>query len=407
MKIKKYLIVLILSLLIVLSGCVDSNQEKQDVKVTIEFEEQIIVKESKLMTVYSTFNEDIFTFESSDESIIMVDSNGLVSGVSIGEATITVTSFSGKVVSHTITVIPILLVESIRLEIEEQEHYYAGMTYNYSIEYFPGNASNKNLRFSHSDPNFILNEIDQTITFIRAGEATVFVYLEDEWLIQCKVNIDVKYDSNSTIYDLLFVGNSLTKYTYDIPLMVKNMIEKDGSRVYIDYSTNYQYLDQHEFTVRNLLNKNKYSHVILQEKSDGLITDLDRFKRSVLSYNDLIITNGAKTVLYQTWTYNYPNNETKQWMHEIVSQGYKGMSSEINSSISLVGEVFMEVMMKHPDIGLYEDLKHPSIYGAYLSALVHYKTITGNNANTVTYRPDEISVEIENILKNVVDYVIS
>ena len=111
-------------------------------------------------------------------------------------------------------------------------------------------------------------------------------------------------------------------------------------------------------------------------------------------------------MLYQTWAYNYLDLEAKQVMHEIVSQGYKEMALEIDSLISLVGEAFMDVIINHPEINLYEDLNHPSIYGAYLSALVHYKTITGNSTVDVEYRPDEISIEIATILKNVVDKVV-
>lgn len=404
MKFKVYIGTVMMLCLVLLSACTNIGQKTI---ITIEFDDQINVNENKLITVYSNLNGDTFTFKSSDESIVVVDDNGLVLGVEAGEAWITVTSSSGESIEHAITVMPLVLVEHISLELEEQDNYYAGKTYAYSIQYFPENASNKQIVFSDSNPNIIINENDQTITFIRAGESTIFVYLEDEWLIQSRVDLDVKYDKNSTIYDLLFVGNSLTKYTFDIPLMVKNMIEKDGSIVYIDYSNNYQYLDQHEFNLVNALSKNRYSHVILQEQSAGLVTDFNRFKESVIKYNDLIIENGAKTVLYQTWAYNYADDLQKQMMHEKVTQGYSDMALEINSMISLVGEVFMETNISNPEIELYVDINHPSIYGAYLSALVHYKTITGNDVQHVKYCPQEIPLEIENILKNIVDTTIS
>ena len=237
MRLKTMTITFIIFLLTMLSSCINTSQEDLEIEVTIEFEEQITIGESELMKVYSTLDTDTFTFKSSDESILNVDNEGLVLGLNIGKATITISSSSGKVIHHTVTVIPILYVESISLILEAQDTYYAGVSYNYDINYFPKNAVNKSIKFSSANPNVIIDERDQTITFIKAGEAYIFVYLEDEWDIQFRVDVDVKYDSDTSIYDLLFVGNSLTKYTYNIPLMVKNMIENDGSIVYVDYST--------------------------------------------------------------------------------------------------------------------------------------------------------------------------
>ncbi len=404
MRFRKSILMFLFINIMMLSSCVGYSD--QEVILTTDFVSEIMISESKYMIVSSSLSNDEFIFESSDESIVTVSEDGLVLGISLGEAVITVTSTSGKVINHVINVIPVSLVESIRFDLEEKDTYYAGVTYNYQIKYFPENALNKNIRFSLNDPNVIIDEINQTVTFIRAGAASIFVYLEDGWLIQSKVDIDVIYEKNSKIYDLLFIGNSLTRYTYNIPMMVKQMIENDGSIVYIEHSTSFQYLDEHAFNVERLLNNNLYTHVILQEKSDGLITDFNRFKQSVLNYNQLIKTNGAQTVLYQTWAYNYPDDLLKEAMHETISEGYKAVSLETQSLISLVGDAFMEVMLSHPEINLYADLNHPSIYGAYLSALVHYKTITGNDASNAKYKPIEISIEIEMILKNVVDKVI-
>ncbi|MFA7367528.1 MAG: DUF4886 domain-containing protein [Bacilli bacterium] len=407
MKNKNILILIIMLFFIVLSGCNVIEQKEEQTVLIVEFEEEISINEPKLMKVHSTLINDVFTFKSSDESIVIVDDNGLVLGVNIGNATITVTSISGVIKNHSVTVNPIVYVESISLEIEEKDSYYPGIPYHYDIKFMPENASNKSIKFSHPGPYVTINEVDKTITFNRACNSSIFVYLKDEWKIQDKVDIDVKYSSNSNIYDLLFVGNSLTKYTYDIPSMVKQMIEKDGSIVYVDYSTDFQYLDQHEFNIDRSLDQNKYTHVILQEKSDGLQTDFNRFKQSVLKCNEMIIANGAKTVLYQTWAYNYASQESKNEMHDIVSEGYKSVGSEINSLVALVGEIFMEIMKSNPEINLYADLNHPSIYGAYLSALVHYKTITGNDAHNVKYRPEEISVEVDSIFKVVIDNYIN
>lgn len=403
---KTYAITLMTFFILVISSCTNPSQEVSVIELNIDFVSHLTVNDTKLITVYSTKTDDTFTFISSNESIITVNQMGWVHGVSIGEATITIISSYGKKIDHTITVMPVLFVESIQIQLETSNTIYAGFPYAYHIHYDPEQAVNKQVRFSQSDPNVIIDELNQTITFIRAGKATLFAYLEDEWNIQSKIDVDVQYHQDTQIYDLLFIGNSLTKYTYDIPLMVKHMMEAEGHIVYIDYSTNFQYLDQHEINVNRLLSKQRYTHVILQEKSDGLITDLKRFEQSVSHYDALIKANGAKTVLYQTWTYHLIDLEARQTIHDEISLGYRSKASEIDALISIVGDVFMEMIINHPEINLYADLNHPSLYGAYASALVHYKTITGKNVEDINYRPTGISLEVESKLKGIVDMMI-
>jgi hypothetical protein len=373
---------------------------------SIEIDDTIFVNESKQINIVDSKSDEIFLYESSDDTIVNVSTNGLITGVSVGKAIITVKASTGKKIEVIIQVTPIVYIDKIQLELKSDGVIYAGVTYSYEVHYYPADSINKQVKFQKSDPNVQIDEENKTITFIRAGKSNIFLYLEDDWNIQTKLEVDVLYKEDSDVYDLLFVGNSLTKYTYNIPDMVKNMMILDGSIVYISYSTNYQYLDQHEDIVQKRLTEFNYTHVILQEKSDGLLTDYNRFYNSVQKYNNLIHTNGAKMVLYQTWAYNYNEIEERVAMQEVISNGYLDVSLAFDSMISRVGDVFMYVFLNHKEINLYNDLNHPSLYGAYLSALVHYKTITGNQAVESTYKPEGISIETAELLKQIVDVVI-
>lgn len=407
MKSKKGFMILIFLLSCILVGCTETLDEaiEEEGVFTIDFVDTLTIFESEYLTVTSSVHNDVFQYTSSDEKILVVDSDGKVTAIAGGTALITVTSSSGKKATKEVIVYVPSYVESIEIKIESKDTYYAGVAYKYEVLYKPVDAVNKAYVVSTSDYNTIIDDINQTVTFMKAGEGNLYVYLKDNWRIDSRLKVDVIYQTDSNIYDLLFIGNSLTKHTYNIPEMVQKMIELDGNIAHVKIITGYQFLDDQVFTVTRELNKNLYTHVILQEQSSGLITDMERFQNIVRTYNELIIGINAKTILYQTWAYDIPDFEEVIKMHNIISNGYKEMALEIDSLISLVGDVFLEIIMNNPEINLYLDINHPSIYGAYLSALVHYKTITNKSVLNVKYIPDEISSKDAEIIKNAVEKI--
>ena len=115
---KTYAITLMTFFILVISSCTNPSQEVSVIELNIDFVSHLTVNDTKLITVYSTKTDDTFTFISSNESIITVNQMGWVHGVSIGEATITIISSYGKKIDHTITVMPVLFVESIQIQLE-------------------------------------------------------------------------------------------------------------------------------------------------------------------------------------------------------------------------------------------------------------------------------------------------
>ena len=55
---------------------------------------------------------------------------------------------------------------------------------------------------------------------------------------------------------------------------------------------------------------------------------------------------------------------------------------------------------------LYYDMNHPSTYGAYLSACVHYASITGRKADDNVYIMPRIENEIAEIIQKIADEVV-
>ena len=55
---------------------------------------------------------------------------------------------------------------------------------------------------------------------------------------------------------------------------------------------------------------------------------------------------------------------------------------------------------------LYKDVNHQSLYGAYLSACVHYCTITGKSAVLNTFEFVGIDAEISLIIRQIADELV-
>lgn len=120
-------------------------------------------------------HDEKFTFSSSDNTILTVDENGLVTAQDEpGSAVITVTSsISGKTATYEIVVLK--SVEGIKLNItDENRNAYTGKsdTLEYTIE--PANASNHQVVWTSSDVN-IADVSNGVVTYKAVGEVTIKV----------------------------------------------------------------------------------------------------------------------------------------------------------------------------------------------------------------------------------------
>ena len=73
---------------------------------------------------------------------------------------------------------------------------------------------------------------------------------------------------------------------------------------------------------------------------------------------------------------NYPPLCTYDGMQSRLRESYIEMSTDNQCSVSPVGAAWKYVRDQYPSIALYtSDGSHPSIYGSYLAACVHYSSI--------------------------------
>lgn len=129
-------------------------------------------------------------WSSSNESVLTVDGNGLVTAVGDGNATITATVDGVSATTDTITVTtPVVKVSSVSLSASNLKLAVGGEPSTLTATVEPNNATNKNVSWSSSDPE-VATVADGVVTPVKAGAATITVTTEDgEYSATCKVTV--------------------------------------------------------------------------------------------------------------------------------------------------------------------------------------------------------------------------
>lgn len=131
------------------------------------------------------------TWSTSDASIASVDTNGIISGVSVGSATVTVTSVdtSSASCSCSVTVNEGTHVTGVTLS-DNAITVTANTTYTLTATVTPADAANKNVTWSSSDDTIATVDSNGVVSGVAIGNATITVTTVDGgFTAQCAVSV--------------------------------------------------------------------------------------------------------------------------------------------------------------------------------------------------------------------------
>lgn len=114
------------------------------------------------------------TYISSNTAVATVDSNGLVTGVGLGNATITATTKRGNATAKTTVVVKEIKATSVALG-QTEVTLKNGEIFTIKAEVKPENASNKTVTFISGNPNVATVDKNGTVTAVGAGTAMIDV----------------------------------------------------------------------------------------------------------------------------------------------------------------------------------------------------------------------------------------
>lgn len=250
---------------------------------------------------------------------------------------------------------------------------------------------------------------------IRKNRATItaFLFMLCSVLVisGCKEEKAPDMTAGRPTMNILFVGNDLT-YLHNMPYMVQLLAQTDPTahfkidlQMHVAQGASLAQLWNNP-TTRDVLTSKPWDYIIIQPHHMWATTEGSVYltRQSLSAWSSQIKNLKAKPVLFMTWplesshsAYSDPNNpalKNYKNMHRLIRGYSKAMAKEMGMLIVPVGDYWMASSMSAPQVTVYNpDRFSPTLAGAYLSALVFYKTLVNSSLENVAYVPDGVSPE--------------
>ena len=216
---------------------------------------------------------------------------------------------------------------------------------------------------------------------------------------------------------LLFVGNS-RMFSYEMPPLVRKIADSAGSPV--RYRIRMRALPGQTFPghfadphVQALLDET-WDRVIFQGESGAHHSDDSR--RDFADYGKRLIEEakaaGSNASLIVGWTYG-PDHYTDWGIggrarhHRTIQNDYRALARRTEAGLIDAGGAWRRVESTDPGFSLAPDGNHPSVHGAYLTALIVYAHLTEGDLSKVTWAPDGVTPEQAEHLRKTADAFIA
>lgn len=193
--------------------------------------------------------------------------------------------------------------------------------------------------------------------------------------------------------NVLFLGNSYTGEN-NLPTLTQNLATSLGDNLSVDSNTPGGHTFNGHSTNSTSLSKiaqGGWDFVILQEQSQIPSFPPSQVATDCYPYAEILVDSIRSAdpctipLFYMTWgrengdqtnCASYPPLCTYDGMQDRLRNSYLEMGFDNEAEVSPVGATWQYVRDNHPSIDLYSsDGSHPSIYGSYLAACVHYASI--------------------------------
>ena len=216
--------------------------------------------------------------------------------------------------------------------------------------------------------------------------------------------------------NILFIGNSYT-YFHDMPTLFSRLCGCSGKQARVFSVTrggrklqeNLRSEDECTRQLEAVLRENAIQVCFLQEHSVVPITDVSQFRSSLQGLMHKLGPQ-VRFVLYETWARKAGSDFlaelrlTPRSMAQRLFAAYGSAAAELGTELSPVGECFLEIYEKHPEIELYDpDLTHPSYEGSCLAAIVHFRTLFGEYPADTGWLG--LSADVQDVFRQTVEQV--
>lgn len=183
--------------------------------------------------------------------------------------------------------------------------------------------------------------------------------------------------SDSSAVRVLFIGNSYL-YFRDIPGIVEALSDSaGGTRIAAamlarpDFALVDHWMGR---SARREIERERYDIVVLQQGPSSTEVNRDSLRLMTRLFSQLIRNAGGRPALFSAWP-----SESRWFDFERAIASYRLAADDVAGLYLPVAPAWLEVRERRRNTPLYSDGLHPTITGAYLSALVVYARILGKS----------------------------
>ena len=197
---------------------------------------------------------------------------------------------------------------------------------------------------------------------------------------------------------ILFIGNSYTYFNSGIDKQLQGLAPHIATSL----------IGVGGYTLRDHLNAGaatqsirqaQWDYVVLQEQSQTPVLDPQKFFEAVRDFDVEVRASGAHTILLMTW--ERPDSINYGVTTANLAAAYQKVGSELDIPVAPAGLAFARSLSERPDLILYSQDGHPTLYGTYLAACVLYSTIFGESPVGNLYSDRSISPGIRDYLQGI------
>jgi hypothetical protein len=171
---------------------------------------------------------------------------------------------------------------------------------------------------------------------------------------------------------VLFIGNSYT-YQMDIPGIVQALGDAIGDSILVETvsAPNVALIDHwNDGAAVAAIRRGGWDWVVLQQGPSSVEVNRDTLRLATGLFAAEIKKIGARPALFSAW----PQAVRQQDFPRAI-ESYRLAAEDVDGVLLPVASAWLAAWQRLPSVELYSDGLHPSLEGAYLSALVIYSAL--------------------------------
>lgn len=176
---------------------------------------------------------------------------------------------------------------------------------------------------------------------------------------------------------VLFVGNSYL-FTQDIPGIVQALADSGGDKLAVMTVAfpDFALIDHwNQGTARRAIAEHEFEWVVLQQGPSSVELNRDTLRLATqLFASEMAKEGSARPALFSAW----PSASRRQDFDRAI-ESYTLAAADVSGVLLPVASAWLAAWERQSTIQLYADGLHPSVEGAYLSALVTYARLLGKS----------------------------